>query len=391
MNSKIPHNLFHFMSLDLNDEDFGLLQNALAEENIPEGARARYWGCTLNNWTDDDVLNLHIMHERGVNGRQGRLPVLWTLFNREIGEHCGTKHLQIVWRFQDLVSWSRVKANLNGRGHFYRIDTRKGGLQRAIDYHSKSETADPAYEPSWTELGERPEHRQGERSDLEYLVAAMLDGGSVDSWVESGDSNAITSFIKYPAGAKLVMQAVQKKRAKERDYRKPEVYWLYGPTASGKSKFARTDDDLYVYGHLAKGTPWFDGYDGETSLLIDEIRIDTFAFNTLLQILDGYTMKLPAKGSMIYTNFSKIYITCPEHWYHIFQGRSGDDHWVQLARRITHTFLVLPKGYDDKWNAIPEDDKENFIPIKEHISWLDYCKRENIKHVLDYVDYQNSL
>jgi len=64
-------------------------------------------------------------------------------------------------------------------------------------------------------------------------------------------------------------------------------------------------------------TLWWDGYQGQKILLIDDFY-GTIKYGKLLNILDIYPLRLPTKGGHTYANWEKIYITSndkPDKWY----------------------------------------------------------------------------
>ena len=95
-----------------------------------------------------------------------------------------------------------------------------------------------------------------------------------------------------------------------------EVSIYYGATGTGKTRLAYESSDS-VYKWNVDTPEWWDGYDGERTLLIDEFY-GQLKPSRMLQLLDGYTCRLPVKGGFTYANWDKVYITSnahPDCWY----------------------------------------------------------------------------
>jgi len=120
----------------------------------------------------------------------------------------------------------------------------------------------------------------------------------------------------------------------------PEVIVIFGPTNSGKSHFCReASPDAYW---KTSNTTWFDQYDGESDLVIDEFY-GWLPYNQLLRMLDKYPMKVETKGGHVNFRPKRIYITSnqkPENWYKNFE-------FAPLRRRITmlYEFISITERY----------------------------------------------
>ncbi len=170
---------------------------------------------------------------------------------------------------------------------------------------------------------------QGSRTDLN-LLKDMIDKGEPLQKVADENFHA---FIQYNRGfqeyKKLVDQRLRKK------FRKVKVIHLYGKTGTGKTKKAmESTDDIYKI--QGSSMSWWDGYQGEQTLLIDEYDND-IKLTELLGILDGYQLRLPIKGSFTYANWTTVYITSNIKRLH---RRAKPEHRRALKRRITEVIEV---------------------------------------------------
>lgn len=90
-------------------------------------SRAKNWVFTLNNYTDDDQVNLR---------RAAETPqITFLVFGREVGEN-GTPHLQGYVEFASRLRLNQAKRLLNQRAH---LEVRRGTAQEARDYCVKDE------------------------------------------------------------------------------------------------------------------------------------------------------------------------------------------------------------------------------------------------------------
>ena len=99
------------------------------------------------------------------------------------------------------------------------------------------------------------------------------------------------------------------KRLKEtpRPIQDIRVLWFYR-AAYGKTKEAyRMFPNLYS----AMSVKWWDGYEGEKEVLIDEFWKDFYKYHELLRLLDRYPYKVEKKGGWAHLQATTIVITAP--------------------------------------------------------------------------------
>jgi len=92
----------------------------------------------------------------------------------------------------------------------------------------------------------------------------------------------------------------------------------YGDPGTGKSYKAYTENtNVYKYYKKNGTNMWFDGYDGETTLVIEEFD-GYIPIQTFLQLLDPYQMQMEIKGGTVYAKWNKVIIISnypPNTWY----------------------------------------------------------------------------
>ncbi len=164
---------------------------------------------------------------------------------------------------------------------------------------------------------------QGQRSDLEQLKEIVDKGGTFQDLANAN----FHAFIQYNRGFQEYKKITDKRLRKE--FRKVSVTHIWGATGAGKTRKAMENEDVYkIQGDSMK---WWDGYDGEKTLVIDEYN-NQISCTELLGILDGYQLRLEIKGSFTYANWNKVYITSNIEHLH---EHAKSKHLEALARRIT--------------------------------------------------------
>lgn len=140
---------------------------------------------------------------------------------------------------------------------------------------------------------------QGHRTDIEN-IKKIIDNGA--NMYEVANTN-FNVYLQYGRGLEKYKNMVDK--IKRKGFRKLHVEVLYGETDIGKTRLAMESKDAYKIEGAMK---WWDGYEGEKCLIIDEYNNDV-PITKLLGILDGYELRLPIKGGFTYANWDKVIIT----------------------------------------------------------------------------------
>ena len=104
--------------------------------------------------------------------------------------------------------------------------------------------------------------------------------------------------------------------------------FFYGKTGSGKTRTA-FEEFPKIYTPLSY--KWWEGYEGQTEVLIDDFRKDWCKFHELLKLLDRYPFKVEAKGSHHQLMATTIIITAPYPPQYMYDTREDIE---QLLRRI---------------------------------------------------------
>jgi len=279
-----------------------------------ETKRTRSWCFTANNYSQELLDRI-----RGPIAQAAS----FLCFQPERGE-TGTPHLQ------GFICFSNPRAlggltRLFGRGvHF---ESMRGTCEQAIDYCSKEDSRDLEAGFEFEEFGIRPVG-QGLRSDLLRMSNMVQDGKRMREIADE----APDVFVKFHKGLAALATLYQETRTTP-----PVVNWLWGPTGTGKTRAAYSESEASgaVPYFKMSTNKWWDGYEGQLYVIIDDYRPDFCTFGELLRLLDRYPMRVETKGGTVQFVASHIYITTPKNPVDTWSSRTPED-IAQLTRRITN-------------------------------------------------------
>jgi len=263
-------------------------------------SRSRAWCFTLNNYSDSEVDALK------------QLDCQHIVFGKEVGKE-GTPHLQGHVYFATLKSLAQVK-KMQNRAHW----EQSRDVLSAINYCEK--------DGDLFEKGDRPKNpkKQGEVEKRRWSEAfAAAKDGRMEDIPDDLRIRYYSTFKKIRADH-LPKPDTLEQLANE---------WNWGPTGTGKTKSAW---ERYPDAFCKKAnTHWWDGYDGEEVVIIDDF--DKY------HVKQGYELKIwldhrpfPAefKGGSKVIRPKKIIITSNYHPSDIWE----DDTTLQpVLRRVTVT------------------------------------------------------
>lgn len=223
--------------------------------------------------------------------------IRYLLFQLERGES-GTPHFQGYLELKSRKTIRQTKTLLNlDRVH---LEVRRGSQEEATTYCKKE---DGRLEGPW-EFG-TPSSGGGERSDLDTIRHRIREGWTerriadefFSQWCHYGNA-----FRRYRS---LCLSA--------RDY-KTEITVIVGPPGTGKSRFAM---DNYPAAYWKQRSIWWDNYDGQENVVIDDFY-GWLPYDNLLRICDRYPLLCEIKGGQVNFLAKRICITSnntPAQWY----------------------------------------------------------------------------
>lgn len=326
---------------------------------MPSINRMRAVTWTLNNYTEEEILHIN-------NG-----PFKFLVYQKETGAN-GTPHLQGYAQANYAVAFTQWKKLISPRAH---LAQPKGSPRENYDYCTKEDTRDAGAIPFV--IGDVPQ--PGQRTDLEGLVAMAKDPNK--RMRDIVDANPEV-YLKYHKGIDKIRTIF----TAPRDF-PTEVYWLYGTTGTGKSRYANG----VAPGAYWKpgGNNWWDGYDPaeHEDIIIDDFRSNLAPFSEILRLFDRYPMSVPFKGG--YSNFrpKRIFVTTsrpPETtWL-----TTGEEALGQLLRRLKVVVEFLPGGIKrfDKGVAADLADTTIMDPALHPVIHIDPQEEEGSGPELDPLD-----
>jgi hypothetical protein len=251
----------------------------------------------------------------------------------------GTPHIQGYLEFEKPQRFTTLHKRIKS----IHIEARKGTAKQASDYCKKD--------------GKFVEHgtisQQGKRSDLDNVRDLL--------------SNPLTANMRTITLTATSCQSVKfaelylKYHEAKRDF-KPFIVWYYGPAGSGKSAraiaYGKRAGDVHIQTVTNK---WWDGYDGHTTVLIDDIRESFCKYETILTLLDRYEFRVETKGGTRQLKPRYIFITSPENPAAIWTTK---EEMYQLVRRID--VIAHVKSFTEveyiQGDALPDITQEEIFP-----------------------------
>lgn len=278
--------------------------------------RHRSWCFTLNNYSEEE--RSAVLALPGVS---------YLIIGREVGEN-GTPHLQGVVKWRYPLGFAACCVRLP-RAHVEVVRS----LQHAIDYCMK--------EGDYEEVGTRPV--QGKRNDLEAVTEAVLNGESMAAIAAEHP----VAYVKFSRG----LFALRHSTFQAVSHTDVRGFWYWGPPGTGKSRFAReNNEDAFI----KQQNKWWDGYDGQAVVILDDLDRGGICLGHHLKIwADRYSCSGEVKGGTVPLCHTKLIITSN---YSIEQLWSDDP---EMCAAIKRRFTVMHFG-DHPFN--PARWAPGFVP-----------------------------
>jgi len=144
-------------------------------------------------------------------------------------------------------------------------------------------------------------------------------------------------FLKYNRGFDKLYNII---RSKPRDF-KTEVIFIYGPSGSGKSRYAW---ETWPNAYPKDGSIWWDGYQNQDTVIIDDFKFDPKQREDYLKLFDRYPYQVQYKGGYIAFNSRRIVITSSQDLEHAIHEDPETNAYREFFRRIeTIKHMTLEK------------------------------------------------
>lgn len=229
----------------------------------------------------------------------------------------GRKHLQCYFKFVHQIAVASVRTLL-APNH---VEVAQGTAIDNRTYCSKDGV--------FKEWGRAP--RQGKRKDIDELKDAIVQGKTKYQIVEEGEIALTTTLNMYDK-----LAAVINKGKMTRSFRIMENKFYFGDSGTGKTRDAMAEggDSVFKADLIDKG--WYDGYDGEKTLVIDDFDAEaakSIGTKWLKNLLDGHPLTLNVKGASAIAMFTKVIITSNHTFRDCFPDTAQAD-LAALGRRV---------------------------------------------------------
>ena len=250
-------------------------------------------------------------------------------------------HFQFYVELKKPMRMSGLKKNLYKDTHLKRATaSREAGREYAMktEHDSKGcrvEGTNPIEIGDW-------DGKQGQRNDL-LAVKESIDSGMDESacWNEHFEQ-----MVKHHKAFNAYRISTKKGR---RDAPKIEILW--GGPGSGKSAYCQLQEDLageefYWLSAPADGAGrnsrmWWDGYNGESTVVIDEFY-GWIPYSLLLRMLDRTSVQVEVKGGSVPLRATRF----------IFTSNTPPEQWYRLESKPYNGAPFLDRiGADGRWKA----------------------------------------
>lgn len=289
--------------------------------------QSRKWLLTLNN-----PLDFGFTREEIIERCKMFMPEYFCMAD-EIAT-TGTFHTHVFIYSKAPMRFSTLKKRFP-EGH---IDKAFGSSKENRDYVSKEgkweyeEKAETKVEGSFYEWGTLPEN-EDKGTRLEYLVRNISSGMRTVDIIKDNPTFALK--MRDVEALRQMITSEQKGYV----FRKVETWYLWGKSGSGKTRSIYEQNDIhsiYRITNYRNNQVLFDGYDGEENLVFEEFH-SNIPIGDLLNYLDMYPLKLPARYQDRQAMYTRVYITSNiplDQQYREVQ-RNMPEVWNAFLRRIT--------------------------------------------------------
>lgn len=221
----------------------------------------------------------------------------------------------------------------------------RGSFKQNEEYCSK--------ESKLTKYGPEPTQAQGERNDINNIYDLLKEGKRDLEIIEATSFGAYSRTLRAQDRVRMLL--------KPRWEKKRQIILIHGDPGVGKTSWAYEQfPDLFEMA-IQEKTLWFDGYNGEETVLIDDYEGELY-LTTLLKTLDVYLRRVPIKGAFTWMEAKRIILTTnthPSRWYS-WQGRENKED--ALRRRFIDYGYIVANTRD---NIMRKVNIEKYWPIDQ--------------------------
>lgn len=279
----------------------------------------RAYVITVNNWTEEQYKKCIDLTDTAV----------YAIFGFEIAPTTGTKHIQGYIYFRN----ARLQRALEKKVPGAWFKPAMGTAKQNREYCSK--------DGKFEEYGTMPE--QGKRNDILLFKEHITNGVSEEQIIEEFPELIARYDRFYQRCRNIYLKSVAQ------TMEPPELIVIVGDPGTGKTRHVYDNHDINdIYklemGDGSAGSLFWNGYDGEEVILIDDFH-NNMRLDYMLRLLDRYPTRLSTKGGYTWRCAKKIYITSNipmEEWY----PNCPLKHKIALRRRV-HQIITMQQPQPD--------------------------------------------
>lgn len=186
------------------------------------------------------------------------------------------------------------------------------------------------------ELGERP--KPGSRSDFQSIRGLIRDGKGMQDIIE------VATSYQAVRSAEIILKYETPRR------RSVGVFWFWGASGTGKTAKALEEAEGEVCMTSGNLNTYINGYTGQKTLILDDLRPYNIDFNLLLRLLDIYPLTVNVKGTTMAYKSQLIFVTTPLSPDQFTLNLQNEDIY-QLKRRINLCLHFLERGTEVEGNT----------------------------------------
>lgn len=304
-------------------------------------SQSRKYLITINNPIEKGIDNQEFL--RRLQSLKG---LVYVCKSEEIGNETQQHHMHLFVIYKNPKRFSTIK-KLFPEAHF---DNVLGSNKQNRDYVLKigkwegSAKEDTRIDGTQIEWGEFPMERCGSNPKLDLLYELIKDGKT--------NYEIIDAYPEYMLNITMIEQCRRILQQKEfaDELRNVEVTYIFGKTGAGKT---RSVMDAYSYSNVFRVTDYqhpFDTYEGQDVILFEEFH-SSLKITDILNYLDIYPLKLPARYSDKIACYTKVYITSniplesqytdiqeykPETWRAFLRRINSVEHYVNIGKKLVY-------------------------------------------------------
>lgn len=307
------------------------------------GYANRYeYGFTYNNWTPEgEIILQNFIKERCKYGCYGK----------ELAPTTGTPHLQGYFNLNTKARPSAIHNQLKYKGVLLALKWKDKGDEVNLNYCSKDRLD--------FEHGSLTISGQGKRTELIAVAERVKSNTKINDIAKEFP----VEYIKFHRGIKELKRCYDEDSVPEFRNVYTKVIWGHGGTGKTYTSIeeAKSHGDYYIVLNPNGTNQWWDGYNGEKSIIIDDFY-GWIKPHDLYRILDKYKYQVPIKGGYVYARWEYVYITSnlpPSQWYKSEIYDKLDKH--AYNRRLHE---IWNYRYDEDHELIKECDKKPEPPTE---------------------------